>query len=823
MRRLAGNNGSFGICAVLIITAAFLWGSCPVMAQEVTQGQLEALNKGMEPIGQCPLKHTDVKVDIAGFIARVTLTQQFENPYQEPIEAVYRFPMSDRGAVDRMTMTIGERVIKGVIKEREEARRIYEEAKQAGQAASLLDQERPNIFTQSVANILPGEKIDITISYVEYLDYEDGTYTFSFPMVVGPRYIPGTPSGAGTDQVPDAQNITPPVTPEGTRAGHDIALSVALDAGVPVQALKSVLHQVAIDRPAPEKAVVTLQNQQEIPNRDFVLEYAVAQEKIADAILTHVDDRGGFVTMVLYPPKRVAPEEATPKEMCFVIDSSGSMRGFPIEKAKKTMRLCIEQMNPNDTFNLVSFAGGVGYCFDKPVPNTAENRARALQYLEGLEGGGGTEMMRAIQAALGGPRDPERVRIVCFMTDGFIGNDMAILDEIRKNAATARVFAFGIGNGVNQFLIEGMAREGRGEAEIVTLESDGDAAAQRFHERIHSPVLTDISVDFGGLDIEQVFPDAKLIPDLFAAKPLVLKGRYTKGGTGAITVRGKTAAGPFERQIQVELPAAAASETAQGAISRDVLAPLWARAKVDDLMAQDWSGVQAGSPREDLKKAIIALGLEFSLVTQYTSFVAVEEKVINEGGKVTRVEVPVEMTDGVSYEGVFGDQGAPAGMKMGGYGGGFGYAPAMAAPSPAPVRARRGSWGGGAADAAAPVMAEPAQEAASPPRRTEAETAPSAQPVSPSPKIDAALHGLAAKLVNGNYKSGDVEVQNGWVKVFIRVSDASEANLKALRDAGVDITSVTHADNTVLARVKVEALETVAKLNFVTRIEPPKF
>ena len=796
---------TFALRAVCVILAS-LSAAYGAAAAEVTEGQLDAVRPDGQPLGACPLKHTDVQADITGFIARVTLTQQFDNPFPETIEAVYRFPMSDRAAVDSMTMKIGDRVIKGVVKEREEARQIYERAKQAGQAASLLDQERPNIFTQSVANILPGSRIDITISYVEYLDYEEGRYEFAFPMVVGPRYMPGTPSGTGTTQVPDATRISPPVTPEGTRAGHDVALALNLDAGVPIQSLKSVQHEVDTERPAPERATVKLRNLAEIPNRDFILEYEVAQDKIADAVLSHVDARGGFATLVLYPPKRVTPAQATPKEMFFVIDSSGSMSGFPIEKAKKTMRLCIEQMNPNDTFNLVSFAGGVGYCFKQPVPNTAENRTHALEYLNNLEGGGGTEMMNAIRAALDGPRDEARLRVVCFMTDGFIGNDMEILDAIRKNARQARVFSFGIGSSVNRFLIEGMAREGRGEAEVVTLESDGDAAAQRFHERIHSPVLTNISIDLGGLDLHDVYPDLKAIPDLFASKPVVIKARYTKGGQGAVTLRGHTADGPYERKIDVTLPEAPEP-------GHDVLAPLWARARIDELMAQDWIGAQRGQPNESVKKDIIALGLEFSLVTQYTSFVAVEEKVINEGGNMKTVDVPVEMPDGVSYEGVFGEPPAAMPGKM------------LSMQNVAVGGALR-VRGNITADSA---LSEPAFETLPAP----------APPVSVSPaakgkneeeskrdisaKIDPALRGLAGKLVNGNYESGNVKVENGWVQVFLRVNDTSETSLAALRARGVTIVAVKASSNVILARIQVGDLDNVAALDVVQRIEPPVY
>ena len=812
--------------AAMGAVVAFLVMATPA-ALAVSEGCLQALDKDKNPIGFCPLKHTDVNVDVAGFVARVTLVQEFGNPYDKPIEAVYTFPMSDRAAVDTMTMTIGERVVKGIIKPREEARRIYEQARNAGKTASLLDQERPNIFTQSVANILPGNPIRITISYVEYLKYEDGQYEFSFPMVVGPRYIPGAPTQpAGTDQVPDAGRITPPVTPEGTRAGHDVSLSVRLDAGLPIQDVRSELHEVDVERPSENQATVKLKNQSEIPNRDFILKYRVGGRTVGDAVLSHAGPKGGFFTLILQPPDRVAPEEATPKEMMFVIDCSGSMQGFPIEKAKNTMRLCIEQMNPNDTFDLVSFSGGLGQCFPRPMPNTPANRQTALDYLANLSGSGGTEMMPAIRSALEGQDDGHRLRVVCFMTDGFIGNDMEIIAAVQKNVKTARVFAFGIGNGVNRFLIEGMARAGRGSSEVVTLESDADAGAKRFHERIQSPVLTDISVDFGHLPIEDVYPDPEAIPDLFSAQPVVLKGRYTGTGEGKITVRGMTAAGPFERKIPVFLP--------EQASEHDVLAPLWARARIDWLMEQDYLGIQQGRPNATLKNAITKLGLDFNLVTQFTSFVAVEEKVVNADGKPQTVQVPVEMTDGVSYEGVFGPQngpvrGAAAQMNALGY---------MAKSAPAASgTGQMAHWGTllspGNGSAAPQSMAESrAERSASRESITldRALPSPAPAPATPDPapvkakdsaKLDPSLWDLASKLVNGKYEQGNVKVKDGYVEVVIRMKDDSPEHIEALKQLGAKILSHSASGKKVYARVKVTDLDTLAGEDFVTRIEPP--
>jgi Ca-activated chloride channel homolog len=810
-------------CAVLLLPmiVLVLAGFETGYAEKLPGGTLHAYGADQKDLGFCPLEHTAVSVDISGFIARVTLVQKFTNPWSAEeaggagaIEAVYTFPMSDRAAVDRMEMRAGDRVIRGVVREKEEARKIYERARDAGQAASLLDQERPNIFTQSVANIMPGQAIEITISYVEYLEYEDGEYEVSFPMVAGPRYMPGAPADSGTTQVPDANRIAPPVTPEGTRAGHDISLAVTIDGGMPVTDIASELHAVDIEKPAADRALVRLKNQKTIPNRDFVLRYRLAGEEIRDAVLTHYSEKGGFFSLVLEPPAKVMPEEAAPKEMIFVIDCSGSMRGFPIGKAKKTMRLCIENMNPNDTFNLISFAGGTGYCFPEPVANTKANREKALAYLEGLEGRGGTEMMKAINAALGGGRSDERLRIVCFMTDGFIGNDMAILGAVQKHAETARVFAFGIGNSVNRFLIENMAREGRGASEIVTLESSGDEAAGRFYERVHSPVLTDITVDFEGLEVDDVQPAADRIPDLFSSRPLVLTGRYTAPGSGEIVLRGQTADGAFERRIPVTLPA--------DAPGHDVLASLWARKKIGAIMAENWQGIQSGNPPEELKQRLVTLGVDYSLVTQYTSFVAVEERVINEDGEVKRVEVPVEMPDGVSYDGVFGGQRR-------------GQANAVAGKSLGYARSKSDStWGVSNAETAQalptpmpPALPKPARKPGLKPSPQPVETVADedAAPVA-HPKLDPALHNLPAKLTNGSYRSADsrVVVKNGVLEVFILLEEDSEAVLDALRAAGADVVSVRRGGRiTVLAKVEAADLVKIASVTGVKKVTPPAY
>src|SRR5688572_5618629 len=596
-------------------------------AQETTEGTLYAVNKKGGELGACPLKSTSVRADISGFLARVYVKQEFENSFSEPIEAIYTFPLSQNGAVDDMTMTVGTRVVRGKIMKREEARSVYETAKAAGQAASLLDQERPNIFTQAVANIMPGEKVIIEISYVETLKYEDGAYEFVFPMTVGPRYIPGS--------VKDASKIKPPVS-EAMRAGHDISIEVNLNAGVPVEAVRSVSHKIEQLNFAPSKAKVNLQGEKTIPNKDFILRYDVTGKRLEDGVLAHRGQRGGFFTLVLQPPDMVASEDRTPKEIVFVLDTSGSMDGFPIEKAKEAMKLSLEGLYPEDTFNLITFAGDTHVLFEDPVPATQANLERAQAFLDTREGGGGTEMMKAIKAALDPSDSNEHLRIVCFMTDAMVGNDDEIVAEIQRHPK-ARVFSFGIGSSVNRSLLDRMAEAGNGEVEYVGLDDDGSKAAKRFYERVRTPMLTDLSIDWNGMPVTDVYPGK--IGDLFSAKPVIVNGRYTKATSGTIKLKGKVAGQTYERTIKLDLPESEAAN--------DVLATLWARRRVDELSMEALKG---GPKADAANKEIEGLGLEFRILTSFTSFVAVEEQVVNSNGTPTKVEVPVAIPEGVDPE-----------------------------------------------------------------------------------------------------------------------------------------------------------------------------
>src|SRR6185295_9368472 len=648
LRELLPKSLLFLILSVLALTVIIVlyMPATTVSAQTgETSGALTVVDATGKAKSTCPLKHTDVKAEISGFISRVVVTQQFQNPFKEKIEAVYTFPLPQNAAIDDMTMIVGERTVRGKILPREEAQAVYEAAKSAGQVASLLDQERPNIFTQSVANILPGEQVKITISYVETLSYVNGAYEFVFPMVVGPRYVPGRPKpesqgngfAADTKKVPDASRITPAAIPDGLRSGHDVSLEVALDAGLILDKIDSKTHPTNIQRPDAHSARLRLKDEETIPNKDFILRYDVAGQAIQDALLTHRSDKGGYFTLILQPPDRVTAQDVTPKELVFVLDTSGSMQGFPIEKAKETMKLALDNLYPSDTFNLITFAGVTQILFPKPVPATKANLNTAQNFMRLRAAGGGTEMMKAIRAALEPSDDQSHVRIVCFMTDGYVGNENEIIAEVQQHQ-NARVFAFGIGSAVNRFLLDKIAEAGRGEVEYVALTDDGSAAARRFHERVRSPLLTDISIDWNGMPATDVYPQR--IPDLFSAKPLILSGRFTSAANGTIHLKGKVAGNDFARDIQVSFPETMAAH--------DVLSSLWARRRIEDLMSNDYGGAQNGNMKPELKQTITQVGLEYRLMTQFTSFVAVEEMVVTDGGQPRRIDVPVEVPEGVN-------------------------------------------------------------------------------------------------------------------------------------------------------------------------------
>jgi Ca-activated chloride channel family protein len=563
-----------------------------------------------------------------------------------------------------MNMWIGDRLIEGKIHERYLAQQIYNEAIEAGQTASLLEQERPNIFTQTVGNILPGDSIVIEISYVAPVEYDDGEYEIVFPMVVGPRFVP-----AGnfvrrifdmyevSTSVEDADRITPPIVPEGTRTGYDIEVTVNLNPGVAIQEFESLNHEVDTKLKWNGTVIITLENEDEIPNRDFVLRYTTAADRIQSGVIAHNGEMGGHFMLILQPDADIDIDEITPKEMFFVVDCSGSMSGQPMDVAKETVRQFVRGMNPNDSFQIMRFSETASSMSRSPLSNTEENIEQGIRYINNMSGTGGTMMIEGIRAAIGYPEDPERMRFVIFLTDGFIGNEAEILGELQRTLGeNTRLFSIGVGSSPNRYIIEGLAEEGRGHAYYVGLNEDPDESVAAIYDKINDPYLVGIDIDWGDLDVHDIYPSR--IPDLYAGEPLVIVGQYNGSGTETVRLSGTVAGQRWGQELSVTLPSREEDN--------DVIATLWARKKIHGLTRDMYDSYGYLSNDQDIIDEITDTALDYQIMSEYTSFVAVSEEVRTDpdSGEPVTVQVPVNMPDGVSYDGIFGSdtEGDRSGM-----------------------------------------------------------------------------------------------------------------------------------------------------------------
>jgi Ca-activated chloride channel family protein len=584
-----------------------------------------------------PLKHTDVHAAISGYIGTVEVTQQFLNPYSGKIEAVYMFPLPHNSSVNEFIMTIGERRIRGIIRERKEAEQIYQEAKQQGYIVSLLTEERPNVFTQRVANLEPGKQIDVHIKYFQTLEYVDGWFEFVFPMVVGPRFNPPD-STNGIGAVARGQSGTSVQAAEvhylrpGERTRHDISLKVDVDAGVPIEEFECRTHQIISESTAPERVAVSLAPNDNLPNRDFVLRYRVAGEHIKSSLMTHRDERGGFFTLMLYPPHELQELKRQPLELVFVLDCSGSMGGRPIEQAKAAVQRGLRLLQPGDSFQLITFSMGASSLGDRPLEATPENIGRATQYLHALQGEGGTLMIEGIKAALSFPHEPQRLRFVCFLTDGYIGNEAEILGEIHQRLGASRIFSFGIGSSVNRYLLDHMAKAGRG---AVAYLGPNDSAAQimeDFFNRISHPAMANLNVDWGGLHVTEVYPSA--LPDLFTGRPVILAGRFAGSENTTIRINGLAASQP----IQVAISALVSNAS----LGHKSLPTVWAGMKLAELADQS-----TFRPNPELPESIKRVALDYGLMSPFTAFLAVDSSSRTQGSDGANVPVAVPMPEGV--------------------------------------------------------------------------------------------------------------------------------------------------------------------------------
>ena len=614
-------------------------GEGQLMAQRNENGQTK-----MVPV---PLKHTDVKAEVIGYIASVDVQQQYQNPYNDKIEAVYVFPLPQNAAVNEFVMTVGERKIRGIIREREEAAKIYNEAKSQGYVASLLTQERPNVFTQSVANIEPNKRIDIDIRYFNTLDYRDGAYEFVFPMVVGPRFNPpGYYDGIGAvsrdNRDTSRQKTEIPYLSQNERSGHDIALTLDIDPGVEIEHIDSRNHKISSQKLSGTKTRVTLDPADHIPNRDFVLRYEVAGKRIKPSIIAQRTGAGGYFTLMLFPPNQLTELPRQPLEFVFTIDVSGSQDGFPLEQEKAATRYALTHMTPQDTFQVIRFGNTARKLFDTPQPADDQHVGQALRFVNSLTANEGTMLIDGVHASLLFPHDPTRTRYVAFMTDGYIGNDTEAIAEVGKCLGPARLFSFGVGQSTNRYLLDGLARMGRGAVAYLGLRDDANQIMSQYFDRISHPALSDIAIDFAGSNVRDVYPSK--IPDLYVGRPVVISGRFEGQPPASMKVRG-TVGG---REIVMDVPVTVADTP----VNEKSLPAVWARMKIADLA--DRAAIEGGI---DLPREVRQLAMDYNLMSAYTSFVAVDSMTRTSGDHGVSVAVPVPVPEGVKYETTVGSDG----------------------------------------------------------------------------------------------------------------------------------------------------------------------
>ena len=641
-----------------------------------------------------PLKETSAEVQIAGAVARVKARQVFANGGQKPIEAVYVFPASTRAAVHGMRMRIGQRTIEAKIDRKADAREAYQAAQREGKRASLLEQERPNVFTMSVANVMPGDRIEVELSYSELLVPTDAVYEFVYPTVVGPRY------GGGADPQKDKW-IASPYLPQGTKETHKFDIDVQLETAIPIKDLSSPSHPIDARYTAPGSAHVRLaQTGPGNANKDYILRYRLAGDKVETGLLLWEGQGEKFFALMMEPPARPTDAQIPAREYVFLMDVSGSMHGFPLETAKTLMRNLLGQLRPTDWFNIALFSGASFVMSPEgSVPATKANIQLATELVGRQSGGGGTELMGGLRACYGIPRRGDGVsRTVVVVTDGYVGVEAQAFKFIRDRLDEANLFAFGIGNAVNRALIEGMARAGQGEPFVVLRPEKAAAEAEKLRAYIQYPVLTDIAVAMKGFSAYEVSP-AK-VPDLMARRPIVVFGKYQGEPAGRIEVSGMTGGrGRFQQAIEVR--------RADVKEANAPLRALWARKWVESLDDQ-----RHLSESKELGEAITSLGLSYSLLTSFTSFVAVDSQVANRTGQSNTVAQPLPLPEGVSNHAVGNAQGLSLGIigtqgAMGKRGGGSGQAYGVAG----------GGLGGRVASAPsiAPGIVAPTSPSAPPP------------------------------------------------------------------------------------------------------------
>jgi Ca-activated chloride channel family protein len=625
-----------------------------------------------------PLLLTDVRIAVSGMVARSVVKQQFHNTGAGWVEGVYVFPLPKDSAVDRLRLTIGERVITGTIEERQQAQRAYQQARAQGQRAGLVEQERPNIFTTSVANVGPGEKVTVEIEYQESLRYDQGRFALRFPLVVGPRYIPGeavrvasTGWAPITTEVPDAHRITPPVRHPSEGLANPVSIQVEIDAGLKLAAVESGTHPIRTGTDANGRVTVALAEERVPADRDFVLSWRPEPGAAPTAgLFTEMRDGRTHLLVMLMPPTADSAPSVPPREMIFIIDTSGSMEGTSIRQAKAALHLGLDRLKPHDTFNIIQFNSTASVLFGGPQAATRDSLRMAHDYVESLRATGGTEMMSALNLALNRSETPGRVRQLVFLTDGAVGNEDALFRRIQERLGDSRLFTIGIGSAPNSWFMSRAAQAGRGTFTHIDKLGEVTQRMAALFEKLEKPVLTDVVVTWpDGVDVE-TYPAP--IPDLYAGEPVVFVGRSTAAlpADAAIRISGRSAGQVWTRELALA-----------GRDDRSGVAAVWARRKLAALEDSRLEGTSPTQVREDSLKLAVA----YQLISRYTSLIAIDPMPVRPRNEpVDTRQVPTNLPDGWTYEAVFGSQHASApGASKHAYAAGAAVQRMAAAPAPA--------------------------------------------------------------------------------------------------------------------------------------------
>ena len=633
---------------VLALILVLLSGPEPVNAAAPGDMQSGSLLLQMQNgYSTATLLNTDVEMSISGLVARVSVRQEFRNTSSDWVEGVYVFPLPDKAAVDHMRLHIGDRFIEGEIQERQHAKKTYEAAKKSGKKASLVEQQRANLFTTSVANIAPGERVVIEIEYLEDIRYENGQFSIRFPMTLTPRYVSGSAlpdrKGSGwsadTDRVPDASMITPPQV--NTSTAHQLTLTAHVNAGMPLEIIASRYHPVSVSERGGSYAV-SLREASVAMDHDFELVWRPVPSAAprAMAFVEQINDKPYYLLMVMPPDEQNMPAAVMPREMIFVIDTSGSMHGVSIQQAKQAVQLALKGLKATDRFNVIEFNSVTKALFKNSQSASQISIREASAFVEKLQANGGTEMRPALSIALDSPPTETHLRQVIFITDGSVGYEDELFSMIEQGLGAARLFTVGIGSAPNSWFMRKAAEAGRGSYTFISALHEVGEKMDALFKKLQQPQVTDIDVQWPSGVLVDSFPAT--VPDLYLGEPVTVKveasGEFRP--ESRIRISGNSVAGGWTADLPVS-----------AALSSAGVAALWARARIDELQNIE----RRHSDPDAIKASIVETALTHHLVSKHTSLVAVDKTPARSSDALLKRErVPNLMPYGQNTNAIFG-------------------------------------------------------------------------------------------------------------------------------------------------------------------------